>query len=624
MHQLAQGLASLGRGQDKMLVHMTPKEVAGLQSLAVAHGGSLTINPHTGLPEAGFLSSILPMVAAGAAIAATGGAATPLVGGMSPAMWGMGAGALTGMMTNRQNPIMGGLMGGLSGYGMAGMMNSLAGAGTQLGAVGDYTGSLLAEPVDFASALGRTPPVATLPVASNVSEAAANVTGIRPETMAQFGAPNPSGITIGGIPQYGGPNAWGDVTINPGLNIAPRLPPTPITPGSTEFVGGFGGDVAPVVAPATVPAVPTTPVVAPVDYSAQYLNSGISDVTPMPQQSYSDRLMRGVGIAVDNPLKFIKENKVPVAAVGIPLGMAGLQAMARQPTLPASMAATAAPAQYYKTSYGIGTRNPNFGEPGQPYFIGQGYNPAGFSSTFAMGGSVPGENRYYPGANIARGGVASMLQSPTATEVVGGYDTGLNPYTGEPVRMAKGGITTRGIYSDEPGPGPYSDKDIPSSGRYDVAPNVSSDPFQGINSLVNRMPPSMLARLAKGAKSPAMQAAATRELMEREYTPNSYIETAAQGGLMGGEYAAGGTLLQGPGDGMSDSIPAVIKGDKPQRAALAQGEFVVPADVVSHLGNGSTEAGSKHLYAMMDRVRKARTGTKQQGRKIDAGKLMPA
>ena len=62
-HQMAGGLASLGRGNDSMLVHMTPHEVGGLRQLAMAAGGDLTINPHTGLPEAGFLSSILPMVA---------------------------------------------------------------------------------------------------------------------------------------------------------------------------------------------------------------------------------------------------------------------------------------------------------------------------------------------------------------------------------------------------------------------------------------------------------------------------------------------------------------------------------------------------------------------------------
>jgi len=84
---------------------------------------------------------------------------------------------------------------------------------------------------------------------------------------------------------------------------------------------------------------------------------------------------------------------------------------------------------------------------------------------------------------------------------------------------------------------------------------------------------------------------------------------------------ARGGYLQGPGDGMSDDIPATINGDEP--AALADGEFVVPADVVSHLGNGSSEAGSKQLYAMMDRIRKARTGRQSQGKEIKPGKYMP-
>jgi hypothetical protein len=103
------------------------------------------------------------------------------------------------------------------------------------------------------------------------------------------------------------------------------------------------------------------------------------------------------------------------------------------------------------------------------------------------------------------------------------------------------------------------------------------------------------------------------------------VTQLAHGGIASlQEYAAGGKLLQGPGDGMSDSIPAVIKGARPQRAALAQGEFVVPADVVSHLGNGSTDAGAKRLYAMMDKVRHARTGNKKQGRQINPDRFLPA
>ena len=101
----------------------------------------------------------------------------------------------------------------------------------------------------------------------------------------------------------------------------------------------------------------------------------------------------------------------------------------------------------------------------------------------------------------------------------------------------------------------------------------------------------------------------------------------AHGGIAGynlGGYAAGGNprLLRGPGDGMSDNIPATINDRQPAR--LADGEYVVTADVVSHLGNGSTEAGAKQLDAMMKRVRKGRTGTSKQGKQINPRKYLPA
>jgi hypothetical protein len=97
----------------------------------------------------------------------------------------------------------------------------------------------------------------------------------------------------------------------------------------------------------------------------------------------------------------------------------------------------------------------------------------------------------------------------------------------------------------------------------------------------------------------------------------------ARGG-MPNEYQAGGKLLDGPGDGMSDDIPAVIRGKGVQRAALADGEFVIPADVVSHLGNGSTKAGAKKLYDMMARVRQARTGKTKQAPAVKTARLLPA
>jgi hypothetical protein len=96
------------------------------------------------------------------------------------------------------------------------------------------------------------------------------------------------------------------------------------------------------------------------------------------------------------------------------------------------------------------------------------------------------------------------------------------------------------------------------------------------------------------------------------------LNSMTAGGMAG--YKKGG-YLDGPGDGMSDSIPATIEGKQPAR--LADGEFVIPADVVSHLGNGSTKAGSKRLYAMLDKVRKARTGNEKQGKQINPSKYLP-
>lgn len=100
-------------------------------------------------------------------------------------------------------------------------------------------------------------------------------------------------------------------------------------------------------------------------------------------------------------------------------------------------------------------------------------------------------------------------------------------------------------------------------------------------------------------------------------TKSRFEEMIRKGYKQGGYLNTGGTI----GDGMSDDIQATINNNQP--AALSDGEFVVPADVVSHLGNGSSDAGAKRLYDMMDKVRKARTGTTKQGREINPEKMMP-
>jgi hypothetical protein len=94
----------------------------------------------------------------------------------------------------------------------------------------------------------------------------------------------------------------------------------------------------------------------------------------------------------------------------------------------------------------------------------------------------------------------------------------------------------------------------------------------------------------------------------------------AQGGLASVAPQGHGYYLGGPTDGMADQIPATI--DNTQPAALSDGEFVIPADVVSHLGNGNSDAGATQLYGMMDRVRKARTGSTEQGKQINPNKFL--
>jgi hypothetical protein len=134
LHALATDMASRGRGPDSMLVHMAPQEVAGLQALAMKHGGSLTINPDTGLPEAGFLSKLLPMIAGFALNTFVPGLGTAIGGalGTSAAVGtGIAVGGLTGLATGSLSK---GLMAGLGAYGGAGLSEGLLGAGAATGA----------------------------------------------------------------------------------------------------------------------------------------------------------------------------------------------------------------------------------------------------------------------------------------------------------------------------------------------------------------------------------------------------------------------------------------------------------------------------------------------------------
>jgi hypothetical protein len=177
------------------------------------------------------------------------------------------------------------------------------------------------------------------------------------------------------------------------------------------------------------------------------------------------------------------------------------------------------------------------------------------------------------------------------------------PYTG----MAGGGaiaFANRGVV------------DLPRSSGADVGIYSDSDPNTRNLDAYN----AALYKFNKANKKAGIKA----PVQFKQAQTLGDVEEAAAGGIMRGigGYSDGGRMLKGPGDGMSDSIPAVIGSKQPAR--LADGEFVVPADVVSHLGNGSTDAGAKRLYGMMDKIRKARTGKKKQAPEVKANKFLPA
>lgn len=130
--------------------------------------------------------------------------------------------------------------------------------------------------------------------------------------------------------------------------------------------------------------------------------------------------------------------------------------------------------------------------------------------------------------------------------------------------------------------------------------------------------PDQAATAQAQAAQDAQAAEIRNQTRQAEFKAAPPRQDYAAGGLTN---LAGGSYLAGATDGMADKIPATIANQQP--AKLSHGEFVIPADVVSHLGNGNSDAGAQRLYSMMDKVRQARTGTKKQGKQINPNKFMP-
>jgi len=291
--------------------------------------------------------------------------------------------------------------------------------------------------------------------------------------------------------------------------------------------------------------------------------------------------------------------------------------------------------------------------------------------SLAAGGTVEtmsaanavGQNMDYPQAGLQTSLYSNpMMQRPVSTDVIKqGVDTNVDPYTGEE-RMAAGGMASGGEaggykYDYNPKTMQFTQLNDPVA---DAAQKTANDaimygsvafprsqttaaltPFTPVvtggiatpTGQVDQVAPMQQAQPMQEQPYPAYQTPEQQlglngfyDYMNQQLGGMGGYKGFAGGGMASlGGYSDGGRLLRGPGDGVSDSIPASIGNRQPAR--LADGEFVIPARIVSEIGNGSTEAGARKLYAMMDRVQKARkksTGKNKVAVNSKAERLLPA
>jgi hypothetical protein len=555
---------------------MTKGEIKGLRQLAMAQGGDLSINPYTGLVEAGFLSKILPVVAMAAATYFTAGAATPMfasalsgtaLAGSSGLLAGAASGALIGGIgAGLQGGDIGkgALFGGIGG-GITGGLGGYESAPNLLSSVGDTSNAVVqsgAQASNLAANTGSTLEAANQAISQGSTDVFSGLAGqpsVPPGTM-------PPGLT--------------DVTVAPtqaGINAANMAPGearnialNKLDPSANAFGQAPGINAEQAMFKAENLARPT-------ELGDIYRPITETDVkTQMPGSgSYYSKLGTGT---MDTAQK--------AAILSAPGYLTQAYGMTpeQQETLPTGK---------YKST--LSRISPDFQaqEPTQPNpYYSEAYTdytkkPYGY----AVGGSVDDE----PGMDSARGIAPGNLQKGLF---------GMGYAGGGAIAFSNRGVV-QPLPKSAPGfdPGIYTDTD-PNTARLGA--------YNAALYRINR------ARAKAGIKEP---------MSIKKATELGDVEEAAKGGIMQGHsnlgsYSDGGRMLKGPGDGMSDSIPGVI--GKKQPARLADGEFVVPADVVSHLGNGSTDAGARKLYSMMDKIRKARTGKKKQAPEVKTDKYLPA
>jgi hypothetical protein len=638
LKSLAQDLRSYGRNGDTMLAHITPQEAGILKSL----GGSGTINPDTGLPEY-FFKAVSRAVAAPFKAVNEVVKAVPIigpaidrglvgldkaVGNTIPGGWNtlaqtalaftplgmplkVGLAALGGSGAfgpNGKFNLQRALMSGAMAYGANQLTAGLQAAG---GAGADATASQIASNlgVEGASALPGSQAAMLAEQAAGLGQAGlGNIASSAGYNALPVAGANTFAFNAAGemVPANIAPQITGATA-----NIAPSAAPSAMNSFLSQtgenlaaagrgvanlsgFGTGAGTAASEFVKPVTTAGMTAlamgTMGTMQLDEQQKLLDQQLASGS-IAQSEYdaqaariADARARAEQAVRDNPYQFAVGGSVDDES-----GMDDVRGM-------------------YQGNMQKGLFGKGYAAGGQ-IDMGNGYNPFSnlppMSGPLGAAGQLPTAQNQPSFARSPYGIGPSSVNTTTEQDMTGGNRNGIS-----------GGLSS--IFSGLGGSTPFNSSILnatpqPLGGQF--AHNTQQIPTQPIyNSSIDQYSNAASGGGSSGYPSTGGYGGGGAFPLQGQYG----IVKMAQGGNV----STSPRFLSGGGDGMSDSIPATINGR--QEARLADGEFVVPADVVSHLGNGSSKAGAKRLYSMMDKVRTARTGTKKQGKQINPNKFMPA
>lgn len=633
LHPIAEAVRSQGRNGDSMLVHMTPGEVAALQRMAEANGGTLTINPETGQPEAFFLAALLPALA---------GAAMPSIAAMTgisalanPLTSSLLIGGLTGAITGDMKQ---GLMAGLGAYGGFGLGESLMGAAAGTGAQVTAQGAQAAvDPtlLNATSGFSQAAPAATQGIAGNVARASQNVFSAAPTQAvqaAQVVPPLPNNAaTQAALQQLGLPQ---------GVNLAPSVSPVAqAAPMTTPTVTPVAAQVAPVTPPVSAATQMTPTVYDPGLGAAAPTASRLDLMAQGAKNIYNTKggigqfakdnignigMVAASAIPTDKKEEETKKDTTQYQYLDFDPGQLSPEQIAAQY---ADRPGTTAERLYRQVSYGPrstrevtvagGGRIPGYQYGGIPAMMPRGFENLGRMAQQDMEARAAAREQQgiIPAALGAAGmnpvlaavAGAAAAQKSNMPAVLAGYMGATQapaPVTNMSTPYSGSGLNVSG------GGGGFSDSDAAALGAAHGSSEGYSTDFVngGLASMSYKrgglkedsfiVPADVLAALGNGSNNAGL--AALNKMLAKVGAPRA-------------------EKIDGPGDGMSDSIPTSIEGRQPAR--VAKDEAYVPTEAVRRLGSGDVKKGAKKLYDLMARVRKAAHGNDKQQRRVNPNKV---